>query len=159
MRIGGRGLREHLRLLAPLFGFITAVFILRLVLDLAGAPAGLTRTFSVGVAGSVAVLGAVFLIHFKRFGSYANLLVAVFFLGLCEQSLIAIAIAFATLTHTHNVYVAPEFTGRLTPLQHILGHLTSGLAIETLMGAAMACLLFWLLRKLLPLESPGKSRG
>jgi hypothetical protein len=156
MNIGGRSLQDHLRLLAPLFVLITAVFILRLVLALAGAPGGIVRALSVGVAGAVSVLAAAFLIHFKRFGGYTNLVASVFMLGFWEQLLIVVAIGFATLTRTNNIYVAPEYSGRLTPLQHILGHLTFGLGLETLMGAAMACLVLWLLRKLVPL-TPEKS--
>jgi hypothetical protein len=51
---GGRlGLRDHVRLLAPLFALIAAVWALRLVLDASGAPKGLVRLSSVTVAGAV----------------------------------------------------------------------------------------------------------
>ena len=51
MKIGEHGLGDHLRLLAPLFAFIAAVWALRLVLYAAEAPTPLLRVCSVTVAG------------------------------------------------------------------------------------------------------------
>jgi hypothetical protein len=151
MKIGEHGLRDHLRLLAPLFGLITAVWALRLVLHLAGAPMQLVRIFSVGVAGSVSVLVAAFLIHFKRFGSYSNVVVSAFLLVLYAQLLIVLAIAFAAITRTQNVFVATEFSFHMTYTQHIAAHLTVILVFQSLMAAGMACLLLLMLRWLVPL--------
>ena len=66
MKIGEHGLRDHLRLLAPMFGLIAAVWALRWIMALASTPPGLVRMMSVSVAGAVAVLVAVVIIHFKR---------------------------------------------------------------------------------------------
>lgn len=155
MKIGDHGLGEHIRLLAPLFGLITAVFVLRLVLDAAGAPSGLVRACSITVFGAVAVLLAVLLIHIRRFGSYANVLVSAFLLTAWEQLLIAGAIFFSVLTRTQNVYTAPEYSpGRLMdPWRHIAGHLIFGNLSGTLFGTLMGCLILWMLRVLVPVES------
>jgi hypothetical protein len=154
MKICGYGLRDHLRLLVPSFGLITAVFVLRLVLDAAGAPSGLVRACSVTVAGAVAILVAVLLIHNRRFGSYSNVVVATLLLVGWEQLLISGAIAFFALTGIQNVYAAPEYSlgGLLDPWRHIAGHLTYGLGFGELIGAAMGCLLLWMLRRLVPAE-------
>jgi len=151
MKIGEHSLSDHLQLLTPLFGLITAVWSLRMVLQLAGAPMQLVRVFSVGLAGSVSVLVVTFLIHFKRFGSYANVVAAAFALVGYAQLLIALAIAFAAITHTHNVFVAAEFSFRMTFTQHIASHLTVILVFQSLMAAGMACLLLLMLRWLVPL--------
>ncbi len=154
MKVCGYGIREHVRLLAPLFGLIAAVWALRLVLDAAGAPRGLVRIFSVTVFGAVAVLLAVLLIHFRGFGSYPNVAVAALLLVFWQQLLIVAAIAFSTLTGTKNIFAAPEYSGPgLTPGRHILGHLIFGIGMGELMGAAMGCLFLWLLRKILPMSS------
>lgn len=150
MRIGGHGLREHLRLLAPLFGLIAAVWALRLVLDFSGAPPRVVHLCSVSVAGAVSVLAAVWLIHFKRFGSYSNVVVAAFLLVGWEQLLIILAIAFTVFTGMKNVYAATEYSSGLSYARHIAGHLTIGLAMEGLLAAGMSCLLLWLLRRLVP---------
>ena len=150
MKIGEHSLRDHLRLLAPLFGLITAVWVLRIVLNLAGAPMPVVRVFSVGLAGSISVLGAAFLIHFKRFGSYSNVVVSAFLLVFYAQLLVALAIAFAALTRTENVFAAAEFSFRMTYAQHIASHLTVILGLQSIMAAAMACLILWMLRWLVP---------
>jgi len=144
MKIGGHGLREHIRLLMPLFGLITAVWLLRLIMDMAGTPPTIVHMVSVTVAGSASILLAVLLIHFKGFGSYGNV---VFW----SQLLICSAIAFAALTNTVNVYSAPEYSPRSSPLAHIFGHITFGLGLGTLFfGGGMGCLVLWLLRHIIP---------
>ena len=153
MKICGHGLGDHLRLLVPLFGLITAVWALRMVLYAADAPHFVMHWCSVTIAGAASVLLAVFLIYGRRFGSYPNVVLAAFLIVCCQQLLIIAAIAFATLTGTHSVYTDPEFAGRFPPLAHILGHLTFGLGLGTLFGSAMGCLLLWLLRKLVPLPA------
>lgn len=154
MKISGRGLGDHLRLLVPSFGLITAVFVLRMVLDAAGAPHSLVRACSVTVAGAGAVLVAVLLIHSRRFGGYSNVVVATLLLVIWEQLLISGAIAFFALTGVQNIYSAPEYSpGRLAdPWHHIAGHLVFSLGFGELISAAMGCLLLWMLRSLVPVE-------
>ena len=98
MRIGEHGFKDHLRLLAPLFGLIAAVWALRWIADIASAPPALVRGISVSVAGAVAVLVAVILIHFKRFGGYTSVVVSAFLLILWEEILIVSAIIFTMVT-------------------------------------------------------------
>ena len=151
MKIGGHGLREHIRLLMPLFGLITAVWLLRLIMDMAGTPPTIVHMVSVTVAGSASILLAVLLIHFKGFGSYGNVVLAAFLLEFWSQLLICSAIAFAALTNTVNVYSAPEYSPRSSPLAHIFGHITFGLGLGTLFfGGGMGCLVLWLLRHIIP---------
>lgn len=156
MKICGCSLRDHLRLLAPLFGLITAVWLLRLVLYAADAPLSLVRVCSVTVAGAIAVLLAVLLMHTRRFGSYSNVVLASFLLVCWEEGLIVMAIAFSALTGIKNIYAAPEFSERLSPVSHIVGHLTFSVGLGTLFGAAMGCLLLWMLRKLVPISGLSK---
>ncbi len=156
MRIGGHGLREHLRLLAPLFGLIAAVWALRLIQHLAGAPHSIVRMFSVNVASAVSVLIAVWLIHLKGFGSYANVVVAAFLLSVFDEILIAGAIGFTALTGMVNIYSSAQYSFGLSYARHIIGHLTFGLGLGTLLGSAMGCLMLWLLRWLVPTQKQGR---
>jgi hypothetical protein len=157
MKIGGHGLREHIHLLKPLFGLIAAVWLLRLVLDKAGTPPTVVRMVSVTVAGAASVLLAALLIHFKAFGSYASVVAASFLLECWQQLLICGAIAFSAVTGTANIYAAPDYSPRSGPVAHIIGHLTAGLGVGTLLGAAMGCLLLWMLRRLVPVAT-GKTQ-
>jgi len=157
MKIGQRGLREHIQLLAPLFGLIAAVWALRLILALAHAPHYIIHYCSVTAAGSISLLLAVLMIYFKKFGGYANVAASAVLLHLWEQLLVSAAIAFDMLAGTRNIYSAPEFAQRMTPFQHLLSHLTIVLAFGSLVGTAMGCLLLWILRKLVPPETFDKN--
>jgi amino acid permease len=154
MTVGHWGLRDHVRLLVPLFALIAAVWALRLVLDAAGAPSGVVRLASVTVAGAVAVLLTVVLMHFRHLGRYSNVIVATILLVSWEQLLIVLTIAFAAVTGIQNVFAAPEYSPHGSgALAHIAGHLTFGLGFGILVGSAMACLTLWTLRRLVPVES------
>ena len=153
MRIGKHGLREHIRLLTPLLALIAAVWALRMILAAADSPAWLVRVVSVTTATSAALLLAVLLIHAKRFGSYASVVVSALLLHLWANLLIVAAIVFSNITAIENIYTAPEYGipgDDPSHLRHIYGHLTYGVGTGTLLGSAFGCLLLLLLRMLLP---------
>ena len=153
MRIGNHRLRDHIRLLIPLLAFVAGVWALRMILSIADSPNWMIRITSVTTATSVAVLLAVLLIHIRRFGGYVNVVVAALLLNIWSQCLIVAAILFTTLTTIRNVYTAPEFSipgDSEAHVRHIYGHLTYGIGVGTLVGAAFGCLLLAILRVLLP---------
>ena len=161
MNFCGRGLRDHIRLLMPLFGFITLVWALRWVLDVAGVPHGVVRVFSVTGATSLAILVAVWLIHSRGFGSYPNVVVASLLLVVFEQLLIVGAIAFSVVSKIQNVFTKPEYSMPDDPyhVKHILGQLTFGIGAGMLLGTATGCLMLWLLRTMVPPRAPHQFRG
>lgn len=152
MNVCGRGFRDHIRLLSPLFAFIAVVWALRWALDATGFSHGLVRLLSVTGATSLAILIAVWLIHTRGFGSYPNVVLAALLLVVFEQALIVAAIAFSVLSGIENVFTQPEFSVPNDPhhVKHILGQLTFGIGAGMLFGAATGCLVLWLLRMLLP---------
>jgi hypothetical protein len=152
MNICGRGLRDHIRLLAPLFSFITVVWALRWALDAVDVSPGLVRIFSVTGATSLSVLIAVWLIHTRGFGSYPNVVVSSLLLTVFEQVLIVAAIAFSVVSKIENVFTRPEFSRPDDPhhVKHIVGQLTFGIGAGILLGTATGCLMLWLLRRLVP---------
>jgi hypothetical protein len=162
MNICGYGLRDHIRLLTPMFGLIAAVWLLRWVLWEATDHHRLVLVVSVTALTSLSILVAVSLMHFRRFGSYLNVVVASFLLVTWGQLLIIAAIVFSVVSGIENVYTAPEFSfpgGDRYHVRDILGHLTFGIGAGTLLGAATGCLLLWLLRRLVPSRtSPDSAR-
>jgi uncharacterized membrane protein YoaK (UPF0700 family) len=155
MNIGGHNLQEHLRLLAPLFGLIAAVWALRMVVHASNAPHEIVHLLSVTLACAVSVLLATLLIHLRRFGGYANVIVSVVFLEVWTQLLIVAAIAFTALTGIHTVFADPVYSpGRMAdPRIHIAAQLTFVLGFGIIFGIGMGCLLLVLLRLLVPLET------
>ncbi|HUK90919.1 MAG TPA: hypothetical protein VLZ81_11005 [Blastocatellia bacterium] len=162
MRICGHGVREHIRLLAPLMGLLVVVWVLRLLSDALGAPHTVVRLFSMTVASALCVLAAAVMIHLKRFGSYPNVVAASLLLVVWEQLLISAAIAFAAITRTNNIFTAPEYSmpwAAHSHWIHIAGQLTFGIGLFTLYGSAMGCLFLWILRMMLPPSAQnGKAR-
>jgi len=152
MKVCGHGLRDHVRLLMPLFGLIAFVWALRWALDAAGAPPGMVRAISVTGATSLAILIAVWLIHTRGFGSYPNVVIASLLLVVFEQALIIGAIAFSVITKAENVFTRPEYSTPDDPshVRHILGQLTFGVGAGMLLGTATGCLMLWLLKRLVP---------
>ena len=158
MRIGGHSLGEHLRLLTPLFVFIAGVWGLRIVLHELGVLHPLVHILSITVATAVALLFAVVLIHVKGFGSYPSVIVATVLVLAWAQLLIVLAIIFAVVTGTENIFTLPEFSmpgDDPRHIKHILGHLSFGLGGGALIGSAFACLMLWMLRRVLP--EPGRT--
>ena len=161
MRVGGRRMREHVRLLLPLFAFLLVVWLLRLLLAAAGASLSVSRVFSVTTASAVAVFLAVLLIHFHGFGGYTNVVTTSLLLNAWSQSLIVIAILVAVVTGTENIYTLPEFSvpgDDPLHLRHIFGHLTFMLGLGTLFGAGVGCLMLWFLRLMVPMRGE-KAKG
>lgn len=156
MKLGEHGLREHLGLLAPLFAFIAAVWALRIVVYAAGAPPLVLHVISVTVAGRLSILLAVVMIYRRRFGSYSSVVAAVFLLICWEEFLIVAGVIFTILTGIRNVYNAPEFSFGATLWEQVLGHLTIGVGSGTILGAAMGCVIFWMLRKAHPEPRAGR---
>lgn len=148
MRISGHSLREHLSLLAPLFGIIAAVWLLRMILHQVGVPEWILFFVSINVAVPVAIIFVCLLIYVKRFGGYASIVLASFLLVSWSQILIVLAILISEWTGFANIYAAPEFSLPDDPghWRHISGHLTFGIGLETLIGSFMGCLVFFILR-------------
>ena len=155
MRIVGQRLRDHIRLLTPLFIMLATIWSLRLVFAALNLPAWWLRIFSVTVATSFSVMLAVLLIHVRRFGGYTNVVLSSLLIHTWASGLIILAIVFSVLTGTENVFTRPEFSIPVDDphhLRHIYGHLTFGIGWGTLSGSAVGCLLLWLLRLLMPLS-------
>ena len=162
MKVHGHGLREHIRFLTPLLLFVLIVWILRLLLGIAEAPLWFSKLFSLTGASVGALLIAIFWIHARGFGSYPNVVMASFFINAWTHLLIILAIIFAVMTGTNNIFTRPEFSIKEDDafhVRHILGHLTFGIGANTLLGAGMGCFLLWLLRVFIPASPQKKTSG
>jgi hypothetical protein len=160
MRIVGYRFRDHLRLLMPLFGLLTAVWLARWILGGLGVPHWTLRVVSMTVASAVCVMLAAVLIHVRRFGSYTNVVVSSLLINVWSELLIILAILFSVGTGIENVFTAPEYSIKgddALHLRHIYGHLTFGIGLGTFSGSAVGTLLLWLLRLLVPLPIDERS--
>jgi hypothetical protein len=139
-----------MKLLAPLFGVIAAVWLLRLLAaSISGIPVWIVQALSISVFVPICIILATLLIHTKRFGGYTNVVLSVFLLVSWGQLLIVGAIAFSVMTGIQNIYSAPEYSvpGDTNHTRHIVGHLTMGIGLEALIGALMGCVILYMLRR------------
>jgi len=158
MKIGGHSLREHIRLLGPLFGLIGAVWILRMIVAAADSPPEIVRIVSVTTATAFSIILAVLIFQSRNFGGYVNVFVASLMLNLWAQLLIIGAILFAMLTHIENIYTVNRyFPANSEPASwhHIYIHLTFGIGMSTLVGAGIGFLMLWLLRTIVQKKEKG----
>jgi hypothetical protein len=153
MKISGHSLREHIRLLTPLFVLIIAVWALRIFVAEANSPPQIVRIVSVTTATAFSIILAVLFFHSRNFGGYTSVIVASLLLNLWAELLIISAILFAMITRTNNIYTSHPFfpaQAEEATWPHIYTHLTFGVGIGTLGGAAVGFLMLWLLRVLVP---------
>ena len=147
MRISGRRLSEHLRLCLPYIGIVSTVWAMRLLADALGAPLAAVQAISVTLSVGICLILLVVQIHLRRFGGYGSVFLFSLILNAWAQILICSSVAFAWLTGTSNIYTHARFLMSKTDLpMHIYGQLTFALGYLTLVAAAAACLILFLLR-------------
>jgi hypothetical protein len=163
MRIGEYRVWEHVRLLAPILAVLAGAWALRWILAASGAPPWLVRVVSLTAATPIAIVVGVVLVHARRFGGYASVVLVALLLNAWAEGLICVAILISVATGIDNVYTFPEFSmpgDDPRHLRHIYGHLTFGVGIGSLIGAAVGSLILFLLRRLVPLpERSTADRG
>ena len=109
MKIGGHPLRQHLRLLAPLFALLAGVWVLRWIIGCVDTPGWLMHVVSLTVFSPVAILLAVLMLHVRRFGGYASVAVCSLLLTVWTELLIVLAILFTALTGIPNPYMRDPY--------------------------------------------------
>lgn len=157
MIISGRSLRAHIRLLTPLFGVIAAVWVLRVVAgSVPGTPHWILAPLSMSIAVPVCIILATLLIHSQSFGGYTSVVLSSILLVVWGQLLVVAAVVFTVMTGIVNVYTLPEYSIPDDPFhtRHIVGHLTFGIGLESLVGSLMGFLILFMLRRTTPRPSP-----
>ncbi len=105
----GKRLSEYVAFQKPVLILITAVWLLRLVLSMAGLSVSGVRFVSVTGVLILASLYYGWAVADKGFGSYKQLYALNLIQGLFSQTLIALAIVLAIVIGRDNVYTLPEF--------------------------------------------------
>lgn len=158
-----KSLSEYVAFQKPILILITAVWLLRLVLSMAGVSVSGAKFVSVT---GVLVLGALYYgwaVGQRGFGSFKQLYGLNLIQGVFSQTLVAIAIVIAIMVGQDNIYTIPEFyppsQGNdplgLPPDGKNFGH---AIAHIVLAGAIFVPIIGWLLGSLVLLVSR-KSRA
>ena len=158
----GKSLPQYVSFQKPILILIAAVWLMRLLLSMAGVPVSAAKFVSVT---GVLLLGALYYgwaASRQGFGSYRQLYGANLVQGLFSQTLVAAAIVLAIVTGHDNVYTVPEFyppsAGNdrlgLPPDGKNFGH---ALAHIVLAGAIVGPLLGWLTRSVVHVATRKKA--
>jgi hypothetical protein len=142
----GKRVSEYLDFQKPFLAAVAVVGLLRLGLSIAGVPNSATRWLPMNVVSWAAVFYYGLTVHTRGFGSYRHLLPLGFFQILVQQLVAVLGIVLA-MAGVDNVYAAPEFTFGMTPLTHLLSHLTIGLVVPSLLFWAIGSLVLLVARK------------
>lgn len=138
----GRKLSDYIRFDRWILILIAAVFLVRLILSLAGVPFTMNRWISINI---VLLLGLVYCsvaVHTTGFGGYKQLFGLLLVQTVFAHALIALGILFGIFTGTDNAYTAPEVFGGANGrnLPHAGLHLIAGFIVPLfgwLIGAAI----------------------
>jgi hypothetical protein len=145
----GKRLSDYLRFQAVILGVIAVVGLARLGLSLAGLPDRTVTWLSMSV---VAWAGAVYYgvtVHTTGFGSYKQLLPLVF-LQMALLNAIAVLGIVLSIAGLRNIYGTPEYSGPFFAQNqwgHIVGHLTLGMIVPTLVLWGVASLVMLITKK------------
>ena len=105
----GKPLSAYVAFQKPVLLLITAVWLLRLVLSMAGVPVSGAKFVSVTGVLVLAALYYGWAVGQKGFGSFKQLYGLNLIQGIFSQALIALAIVLAMVIGQDNIYTIPEF--------------------------------------------------
>ena len=138
----GKSIGEYLRFQKVILIAIVVVWLVRLVLSLAGTPNATARWFSVTVVLLIGMLYYAVAVHTRGFGSYKQLLPMLLFQSLIVEGLVARAIVQAIVTGRDNNYTAPEYSGGGDGKNwlHVFAHIVIGAIVMPLVSWLVASL-------------------
>jgi hypothetical protein len=144
----GKPLAQYLAFQKVFLVLIAVVGLTRLVLSLAGLPDSATRWLSMTV---IAVLGALYAgatAQARGFGGYRQLLPLVFFQVVIINTIAVLGILLA-VAGLPNIFAASEYSGPFAHQQsvHLLGHLTLGMVLPSLVLWAVASAAMWITKR------------
>jgi hypothetical protein len=152
----GKSIGEYLRFQKVFLIAIFIVWLVRLVLSLAGTPNTTAKWFSVTVVLLIGMLYYAVAVHTRGFGSYKQLLPLVFFQSLLAESLVALAIVLAIFTGRDNIYTAPEYSGggEGKTWIHVVAHIIVGAIVIPLMSWLIASLVMLVTKLIVKRPTP-----
>jgi hypothetical protein len=144
----GKRVGDYLGFQKVFLALMAAVGLARLVVSLAGAPDAQAQWLSMT---AVALAGALYYgvaVHTRGFGGYKQLLPLVLFQGLLLNGIAVLGILLA-IAGRRNIYGVSEYSGPFGERQwpHVLGHMTIGVIVPTLITWGIACLVLLITKR------------
>jgi hypothetical protein len=140
----GKRFSEYIRFELWILILIAVVFVVRLVLPMAGVPIAQARWVSINLVLLVGLVYCSIAVHTARFGSYKQLFGLLLIQNVLGHFLIVVALAAAVITGTDNIYTSPEFFGGSSGRNwgHVLAHVVAGFVISVIAWLVGSAILF-----------------
>jgi hypothetical protein len=107
----GKKLSEYIQFERWILILVTAAFVIRLGLSMAGRPFAQTRWVSINLVLLVGLIYCSVAVHTKGFGSYKQLFGLLLVQNVFAHVLIALGIAIGIVTGIENAFTVPEVSG------------------------------------------------
>jgi hypothetical protein len=138
----GKKFADYIRFERWILIAVAAAFAIRLGLSFAGAPTDVVRWVSINLVLLAGLLYFSVTVHTSGFGSYRHLFGLLLIQNAMAHLLIALALTFAVITATDNIYTAPEFFGGSSGrnMAHVVAHLIAAFLVPIfawLIGSAI----------------------
>jgi hypothetical protein len=140
----GKKFSEYVRFDSWILILVALVFVVRLVLPMAGVQISQARWVSINVVLLVGLLFCSVAVHVTRFGSYKQLLGLLFVQNAFAHILIACGIMLGIVTGKANIYTAPEFFGGSNGAtwSHVLAHILGAILVPVIVWLFGSVILF-----------------
>jgi len=148
----GKSVGEYLGFQKVVLAVIVVVWLVRLVLSLAGTPNATAKWVSVTVVLLIGVLYYGVAVHTRGFGGYKQLYPLALFQSLLGEGLVALAIVMAIFTGRDNIYTAPEYSGGGDGKNwfHVVAHLVVAAVVLPLVSWGVSSLVMLVTKKVAP---------
>ena len=148
----GKSVGEYLGFQKVVLAVIVVVWLVRLVLSLAGTPNTTAKWVSVTVVLLIGVLYYGVAVHTRGFGGYKQLYPLALFQSLLGEGLVALAIVMAIFTGRDNIYTAPEYSGGGDGKNwfHVVAHLVVAAVVLPLVSWGVSSLVMLVTKKVAP---------
>jgi len=154
--IFGKRFSEYVSFSKPILFLIAIVGIARFGLSLAGTSNAVVKWLSISVVLLIGLVYSAIRVHTTGFGSYLQLLPALWVQSVLAQLIVAIGIVAAIGTGRDNIFSAPEYSGNADGKTwfHVGAHIVLGTTIGPLISWLVGCVLMFVTKKVVKKDEP-----
>jgi len=154
--IFGKRFSEYVSFSMPILVLIAVVGIARFGLSLAGTSNAIVKWLSITVVLLIGLVYSAVRVHTTGFGSYKQLLPALWVQAVLAEAIVVIGIVVAIGTGRDNIFSAPEYSGNADGKTwfHVFAHVMLGAIVGPLISWLVGCVLMFVTKKVVKKDEP-----
>ena len=152
MQIFGKSFSDYVRFNKIILWLIAIVALGRLALSLGGVPNSTAKWVSVTAVIMLGMVYAAIRVHTTGFGSYKQLLPALWVQTMLANLIVSGSIILGIVTHKDNIFTAPEYSGNVDGKTwlHAGAHIIAGAIAMPLIGWLLGSLILFVTKRVAP---------